>query len=166
MLIHKKNWHISLTFLTFFFLKKKLVKVVLNQAIFYIWFLEKYFLRPECCTEQTHSCEQNLQETRHWRKEGKWSDMGNYRTRVHLTDNATGWDQWQRGDWPVWSSIIASFSVSETELSRSNRKQTSRRRLSVVILMPRFCEPPRIVNITCCGTLRHHVRSRAVRRPS
>lgn len=66
--------------------------------------------------------------------------MGNYRTRVHLTDNATGWDQWQRGDWPVWSSTITSFSLCETELSRSNRKQTSRRRLSVVILMPRFCK--------------------------
>lgn len=58
---------------------------------------EKSFLRFDRCSAQTHSCEQDLQETRRRRKEGKRSDMGNYRTRVHLTDNATGWDQWRWG---------------------------------------------------------------------
>lgn len=95
-----------------------------------ILFLE-YFLRIERWREQTHSCDRNLQETRQRRKEGKWSDMGNYRTRVHLTDNATGWDQWQRGDWPVWSSTVTSFSLSEAGFSPPDQ------RLAAVYLTPR-----------------------------
>lgn len=127
----------------------------LNRSIL---FPEKWFLRILCCSEQTHSCEQNLQETRHWRKEGKWSDMGNYRTRVHLTDNATGWDQWQRGDWLVWSNTIASFSLSDPGLSRFIRRRTARRRLSVVILMRCVREAWVALNHKH-HMLTHHVRS-------